>query len=335
MYRQKGPDVFSRLVVLSLSFLFVISAGGANAKTKKQKEVPRGTPVLWQAPLDIRKRDLFLGPGGARMKPDLRRVKFLKEETGGYSKKFRVSDAAGREWVAKVGKEAQAETAATRLVWAAGYETEVNYLIPRLTIPGKGTFENVRLEARPHFEKRLEEWKWTENPFVDSSEFQGLKVMMLLLSNWDIKDSNNEIISVKGTDKLRYIISDLGATFGKTGSLPLFWRITRSRNNPEDYEEASFVEDVDGNRVDFHYGGKKREIFNDITVEQSRWMGSWLSRLSRSQIRDAFRAANYNRGEVNILTDAVLDRIDQLKRLPNRPGSYGQSSSSDRPRRRE
>jgi hypothetical protein len=335
MCRQKRPrDFFSRLAVLSLSFLFVFSAGDANAKTKKQN-VPRGTPVLWRAPLDIRTRNVFLGPGGARMKPDLRRVKFLKEETGGYSKKFRIRDAAGHEWVAKVGKEAQAETAAARLVWAAGYETEVNYLVPRLTIPGQGTFENVRLEARPNSEKRLAEWKWTENPFVGSNEFQGLKVMMLLLANWDIKDSNNEIISVKGTDKLRYIISDLGATFGKTGSLPLLWRITRSRNNPEDYEESSFIKEVDGNRVDFHYGGKKREIFDDITVTQARWMGGWLSRLSRSQIRDAFRAANYERAEVNILTDAVIDRINQLARLPNRPGSYDQSSSSDQRRRRE
>ncbi len=71
------------------------------------------------------------------------------------------------------------------------------------------------------------------NPFVGSREFQGLKVMMLLLANWDIKDSNNQIIAVKGTDKDRYIISDLGATFGKTGHLPFFWRFNRSRNNPK------------------------------------------------------------------------------------------------------
>ncbi len=53
------------------------------------------------------------------MRPDLRQIKFIKEEKGGYSKKFRIQDAAGREWVAKVGKEAQSETAAVRLVWAA------------------------------------------------------------------------------------------------------------------------------------------------------------------------------------------------------------------------
>jgi hypothetical protein len=328
MSRHKRPGgSFGRLAFVTLAFLFASSAFVADAQTKK--EAPRGNPILWHAPSDIRSRSLYLGPGGARMKPDLRRVKFLKDEEGGYSKKFRIRDASGHEWVAKVGKEAQAETAAVRLVWAVGYETEVNYLVPRLKIPGKGTFENVRLEARPGSEKRLDEWKWTENPFVGSNELQGLKVMMLLLSNWDIKDSNNQVIAVKGTDELRYVISDLGATFGKSGSLPLVWRFTRSRNNPDDYQKASFVEEVEGNLVDFKYGGKKREIFDGITVDQAKWMGDWLSRLSRSQIRDAFRAANYRGRDLEMLTNAVLDRIGQLARLRRPPGTYGQSSSSN------
>jgi hypothetical protein len=46
-----------------------------------------------------------------------------------------------------------------------------------------------------------------------------------------------------------------------------------------------------------------------------------LSQLSRAQIADAFRAANYDREEVEILTDAVLDRIDQLVKLPATVGS--------------
>ena len=320
---------------LIAAILLLPSVSAIEAKTKKSKEAPRGTPVLWRAPHDIASRDLFLGPGGNRMRPDLRQIRFIKEEKGGYSKKFRIHDAAGREWVAKIGKEAQSETAAVRLVWAAGYETEVNYLVPRLTIPGKGRFQNVRLEARPDSEKRLDEWKWTKNPFVGSREFQGLKVMMLLLANWDIKDSNNEIIAVKGTDKDRYIISDLGATFGKTGHLPFFWRFNRSRNNPKDYVKTKFVNDVDGNIVDFHYSGKKREIFDDITVDQARWIGDLLSRLSPEQIQDAFRAANYTPEQTRLLTQGVTNRISQLVNLPNSVELSRASSPSSHTRRRE
>lgn len=312
--------VSSRRVSIATLILFLsLIAWPLEATAKKKKAMPKGTPVLWRAPEDIASRDLFLGPGGAAMKPNVRRIRFIKEETGGYSKKFRIRDAAGRIWVAKVGKEAQSETAAVRLLWAAGYVTEINYLVPTLRIPGHGTFENVRLEARPRSLKRLDEWKWDQNPFVGSREFAGLKTMMVLFNNWDIKDSNNVIIFARGQhgNELRYVISDLGATFGKTGTLPVIWRFTRSRNNPEDYEKAKFVEGVrDNGMVNFRYGGKKREIFDDITVAQAKWLGELLAGLSPDQIRDAFRAANYDPEEIGILTEAVLDRIEQLRTLP-------------------
>ena len=309
----------SSRAVLFATLLFLSLIASPLEATAKKKPTPKGVPVLWRAPEGISSRDLYLGPGGAAMKPDVRRVKFIKEETGGYSTKYRIRDASGRVWVAKIGKEAQSETAAVRLLWAAGYVTEINYLVPRLRIPGKGTFENVRLEARPQSVKRLDEWKWDDNPFVGSREFAGLKTMMVLFNNWDIKDSNNVIIFARGQrgNELRYVISDLGTTFGKTGTLPVIWRFTRSRNKPEDYEKAKFIEGVrDNGMVNFRYGGKKREVFDDITVPQAKWLGELLAQLSPDQIKDAFRAANYSSEEIGILTDAVLDRIEQLRSLP-------------------
>jgi hypothetical protein len=317
--------------------LFVVCAlsppaAGAQEKGKK-KAAPRGTPVLWRAPRNVERLDLLAGPGGAGGRPDLRRVTFVKEQEGGYSPKFRVRDARGREWVAKLGSEAQSETAAVRLLWAAGYMTEVNYLAPCVRIEGApvprkevercrgGGFANVRFEARPDGVERLDEWKWKENPFAGTRELQGLKIMMALFNNWDIKDSNNIVLYVPAgrrgrPGELRYAISDLGATFGKTGGLPLFWRITRSRNNPEDYEKSEFIEEVDDGKVDFKYGGKNRGLFDDVTVADARWLGGWLARLSDRQISDAFRAANYAPDEVRGLAAAVRRRVNELNRLP-------------------
>src|SRR5215211_6297011 len=195
-------------LVLSLTSL---ETGLATAAKKKRKALT-GMPILWQRPDDISSRDLFLGPGGTAMRPDLRRITFVKEEKGGYSKKYRVRDGSDREWVVKIGKEAQSETSAIRLLWGVGYVTEVNYLVPRVTIPGKGTFTNVRFEARPERWDRAGEWKWKRNPFIGRPEFQGLKIMMALINNWDLKDSNNVIVKVRGNndDALFYMISDLG-----------------------------------------------------------------------------------------------------------------------------
>ena len=259
---------------------------------------------------------MLLGAGGKAMRPDLSRVTFVEEKKGGWSTKYRVKDGKGVEWVAKLSKEAQPETASNRLVWAAGYETEIVYLVPELEIQGKGTFKNVKLEARPKNVKRTEFWLWADNPFLGKPEFQGLKIMMALINNWDMKDDNNAILATKGITRSerRYIISDLGATFGKTGGI-----LSRSRNKPSDYVKAEFVKKVDGNVIDFNYSGKNQKLFDNITVADARWLARWLARLSDAQISDAFRAANYSAEEVAMLTTAVRARINTLAAI--QPGS--------------
>jgi hypothetical protein len=315
---------FATLVVLMLAL-----ASPAVAVEKKKKALPRGTPVMWHNQR-TETLDLFDGPGGKSGHPDLRSVRVLKAEQGGYSPKFRVRDASGREWVAKLGNETQSETAAVRLVWAAGYATEVNYLVPCVHIPGAPKprkkvdrcegdgFANVRFEARPKGVKRLDPWKWKENPFVGMHQLQGLKVLMALLNNWDLKDDNNVILYVPNgrRGELRYAISDLGATFGKEGGGPGFlWRITRSRNNPEDYADSKFINKVEGGYVEFHYTGENSSMFNHISTEDARWVGELLSRLSDRQLKDAFRAANYTPAETQTLMRVVRARIDQLVTL--------------------
>jgi hypothetical protein len=399
------------LILLGLVLSSVVLQAQKKDKDKaRQKEElaasAQGTPVLWQQPTDISSRDLFLGPGGEAMKPDLSRVTYIKDEEGGYSVKFRVRDGAGKTWVAKLGNEAQPETAAVRLVWAVGYVTEVNYLIPCVRIenapkPRKdvercegGGFANVRFEARPKEIKRLEDWSWKNNPFTGTKEFQGLVVLMALLNNWDLKDANNKILLVpaqntessvavnqipvtqnmsnqntssqdttnqatnnqdtsnQNTDnqstnsqsannptannqsannqntksapdnanksdagsqenQLQYIISDLGATFGKTGNA-----ITHNRNKPETFIKTKFINKVEGDRVVFDYHGKDTGLFRNITVEQAKWIGALLSKLSDQQISDAFRAANYSPEEIKTLTEAVRARINELVNLP-------------------
>jgi hypothetical protein len=290
------------------------------AKPKKKKEALAGTPILWQRPDNISSRDLFLGPGGEAMRPDLRKITFIKEEKGGYSKKYRVRDGSGHEWVAKIGKEAQSETSAIRLLWGVGYVTEVNYLVPRVTIPGKGTFTNVRFEARPERWDRAGEWKWKRNPFIGRPEYQGLKIMMAMINNWDLKDSNNVIVKLRDgkSDALYYIISDLGATFGHASTTPIFWRLTRSRNNPEMYARSEFFQKVKADRVVLHFGGKNRGLMKDITVNDAQWIGGLLSQLSDQQLRDAFRAANYTPSQINLLARTVRERtIELLSLRPN------------------
>lgn len=250
------------------------------------------------------------------MRPALRRVRFIEKDTGGNNLKYRIRDSRGREWVAKIADESQPEVAANRLLWAIGYRTEIDYLAPRLTIPGKGTFKNVRLEARPKGVDRDGRWQWDDNPFIGTQEFKGLRVMMALINNWDLKDTNNAILR-KGTEA-QYIVSDLGSSFGKlpVSSAFILNRIGRSVNDPFDYANSTFIHGVEETgEVDFYYKAKGKDLLKGISVEDARWVGALLSRLSNKQIRDAFRAANYGPTEQRLLTRSVRDRIDQLVRL--------------------
>ena len=283
-------------------------------KSKTEKKELTGKPVMWREPTDIESRNLLLGAGGEEMKPDISRLTFIEQKKGGFSTKYRVRDAKGNEWIAKIGKESQTDTAANRLLWALGYETEIAYLVPKAKIEGKGEYENVRLEARPATVKRGGNWMWENNPFMNAPEFRGLKILMVMLNNWDMKDDNNEILAMRGDTsgegELRYIISDLGATFGKTGGF-----LSRSRNKPSDYVKAEFIKTVNGDVIDFSYSGKNQKLFENITVADARWLSNLLKRLSDDQIKDAFRAANYSAEEVDILAGEVRERINALAKL--------------------
>lgn len=323
---------FRLLVTLAFALTFCLSGSVLLAQKDKDKN-KKGTAglgnaeaVLWREPANIAARDLFIGPGGEAMKPDLTNVTFVKEDPKGYSVKWNVRDGAGRKWVVKLGNEARTETAAVRLVWAVGYVTEVNYLAPCVHIKGapkprkkvdrcqNDGFADVRFEARPNDVKRLDNWAWKGNPFTGKKELNGLVVLMALLNNWDLKDTNNKVLQVTGADgrvERQYVISDLGATFGKTGG-----PISHSRNEPEKYVKTKFVEGTESGSVRFAYHGKKGELLDNVSVADAKWIGSLLAQLTDEQIRDAFRAADFTPEEIQMLTQAVKARINQLVNLP-------------------
>lgn len=296
----------SRFRKLMLSIIAIAAFHGAT--------VAQGRPVLWEA-VNISTRDVYNGPGGTKMKPNLRRIKFLKDEAGGNNLKYRIEDASGRVWVAKIADESQSEVAATRLLYALGYKTEIDYLVPKLTIPSKQTYRNVRLEARPANVERDGRWQWKENPFVGTPEFNGLRLMMALINNWDLKDDNTAIL-VQGGER-HFVVSDLGSSFGRTAatSLPILTKFGRSVNNPDHYANSSFIVGLSSDgTLDLAYDGKQDHLVKDLTSADARWLAQRLKQLSNKQISDAFRAANYSASEVRTMTRAVKNRIAQLDR---------------------
>jgi hypothetical protein len=299
MFTSKGWKVLVLAITLSAAF---------TAVTAQDKGTAAGTPVIWEQ-VPIAERDLYWGPGGRESFPVLEGMTFVGRQPGGNNLKFRLRDKSGREWVAKAADESQPEVAATRLLWAIGYPTEIDYIVPKVSIAKWGNYKNVRFEARPDGVKRGDRWSWDDNPFKASQEFAGLRIMMAMLNNWDLKDENTVVLQ-KG-DKLYYAISDLGSSFGKLAKHSET-RSGRSVNKPEDYAGSTFIKTVDGGMIHFNYTAARADLMRGINVEHGRWLADLLLQLSDKQIADAFRAANYEPEEVATLAASFKARITEL-----------------------
>jgi len=301
--------------------------------------------ILWSDPGNIRAKNLFWGPGGDENQPKLP-VEFEREDRGGTSPKFDVRDATDKKWGAKMGLEPRPETAASRLMWAVGYLANENYFYPMLRVEKMpatlhrgqqyltpaGEVLNVRLQRHPQHLKRVGRWNWHKNPFYGTREFNGLRVMMALIGNWDLKDDNNAIFEQeKKPGPQFYAVSDIGTSMGTPGKS---YTDAVSKGNLAVYKRTKLIAHFHQDHIDlnfpkcppfvelfefewgfyFHQIGL-RWIGKQIPRDDAKWIGSLLGQLSPDQIRDAFRAAGYSQLEINAYTDAVLSRIHELNSL--------------------
>src|SRR5437868_4128466 len=162
--------------------------------------------VLWRDPGKIASRNLYYGPGGEQHQPH-GTMRFIDEDYQGTNPKFHVRDEDETKWTVKMGVEAKPETAAAHLLWAVGYFTDEDYFLSSLTVENMpphlkrgqnlvkagGMVENVRLKRHLKGEKKIGSWRWKHNPFSGEQAFNGLRVVMAVMNNWDLKDENNAV----------------------------------------------------------------------------------------------------------------------------------------------
>ena len=294
--------------------------------------------AIWQDRGDVGKLNLLYGPGGKAHQP-AGKFTFEKEDANGTSPKFEIVDEQGVHWKVKLGEEAKSETAAARLLWAAGYFVDEDYYLSefrvekmlklkrgRQFVSSDGVIHGARLERKVKGQKKAGNWSWFHNPLAGTKEMDGLRVMMALMNNWDLKEINNAIYEESNSEP-RYVVADLGATFGRTGN-PL----VRSKSNMRDYRGTKFIQKVSPEHVDFHLSSRPfflavfdvpnyitrtrmQGVVKHIPRSHALWLGNLLGHLSAEQVRDCFRSAGYSSVEVEEFTKVVEGRISDLRRL--------------------
>ena len=298
--------------------------------------------VIWKDPGDIKAKNLLDGPGGEKHRPALP-LKFLTEDGHGHNSKFDVEDAKSKKWKAKLGIEAQPEIVASRLLWAIGYFTNENYFVRDLQVEGlpahlkRGQghvlspdhLDYARLQRHLEGEKKSATWDWRHNPFIGTREFNGLRVMMALLSNWDLKTENNAIVTDHAGDD-EYMVSDVGTAFGASGQR---WIEGETKNNLKQYQQTKFIARITPEYVNFNFPHRPpllhlmvalptyihqfrlRWIGDHVPRADAKWVGSLLAQLSPEQIQDAFRAAGYSPEQITAFSQVLQARIAELNKL--------------------
>lgn len=327
------------LFVLTLALIFISAVTAqkpsSTAAQKPKAPVQPGKPVIWADPGAVERLDLVNGPGGARNAPRPP-FTFIEESLSGTNPKVRVRDARGNEWTAKFGSEVNAETFATRIAWAAGYFVEPAYFVPSGKIENVGPLQRAKKHIQPdggftgaRFEMRREKgvkkldeeqsWGWIQNPFVGAKELNGLKVIMMLVSNWDNKDlrdvkrgSNTAIFQTPTKAGLedRYMVTDWGGSLGKWGGF-----LSREKWDCRGFHSQSkdFVKGVKGGLVEFGYSGQHTETFkNDIRASDVQWLMRYLGRITDKQLRAGLQASGATAEEAECFAQALRDRINQL-----------------------
>ena len=331
-FRKMAP------LIAAMMALGFISSVTAQKKEKEKGPVKPGKPVLWADPGAVERLDLAAGIGGRANAPRPP-FTFVEESLSGTNPKVRVKDSNGAEWTAKFGTEVNAETFATRVAWAAGYFVEPAYFVPSGKIERLGPLDRAKKHVRPdgsfndaRFERRREKgvkkleeeqsWSWIQNPFVGSKELNGLKVIMMLVSNWDNKDvrdvkrgSNTAIFQTptEGGMEDRYLITDWGGSMGKWGGY-----ISREKWDCNGFRSQTkeFVKGARGDQVEFGYSGQHSASFKEgIRASDVKWVMQYVGRITDDQLRAGLQASGASQDEVVCFTQSIRDRINQLKNV--------------------
>jgi hypothetical protein len=291
--------------------------------------------VLWRDPGPLTMDHWTCGSGGCDRTP-APPFHFVKEDAGGTNPKVVLRDSKGLNWSVKFGGESIPECFASRYVTALGYLAEPAYFVASGKIEGvghlknasrvihkDGTFVKGRFELRGQKDLVFLEgryWSWVDNPFRGTHELAGLKLLVMLLSNWDIKDerdgdeSNDNIFRVPGDNGgsfLFYGVSDWGASLGRWGNMR---RRDKSDCAGFNRDTPLFIKGVHQNEVEFSYSGKHAEdVKHGISIDDIRWLLPKLQRVTTGELRTGLKASGATERQTTCWSNSIEDRIRQLQ----------------------
>jgi hypothetical protein len=279
-------------------------------------------PLLRRDPGPIKSLDLAAGPGGKANAPQ-GPFSFVQKETRGTAPKAVVVDARQRKWM-------KSENFASRLAWALGYPVRASYYVTSGSISGvpdgtltefvnpDGTFKGGRFQMFDN--ARFQQVDGLKLDLAerheDQSELNGLKLMLLLVSNWDVKPANSAVFEVEGK---RYVtISDWGASLGD----PAAGEAERKWNCPAFKRQTGrLIEGVENGYIQINYmqyaARHEGALSLGISTQDLKSFVDRSSGLSDRQLKAGLLASGATAGEAQCFTQAIRERLNLFASTSN------------------
>jgi hypothetical protein len=192
-----------------------------------------------------------------------------------------------------------------------------------------GGFTYACLQLRPAgavFQQNLN-WSWENSPFEGTTELKGLKILVMLVSNWDNKDSRDRRrgsnVGVLQTGRegkriLHYYVTDWGQSLGSWGRFygRTQWDCARFRAQTPD-----FIKGARDGYVNFGFGGQHTSDFRSgITVRDVQWLMQKLGHVTDAQLHAGLAASGATPEEEECFAQALRERIEMLRRIAEGAG---------------
>jgi hypothetical protein len=146
-----------------------------------------------------------------------------------------------------------------------------------------------------------------------------LKILVMLLSNWDNKDASDIASNVGILQRRRgkdtewiYYVNDWGGSMGRWGR-----KFFHTKWDCKDFAEQSddLIQKIgkDGEvKFGFSSGYHSGDFKNDISIDDVRWLSGRLRRITDAQLHTALRQSGATPHETQHFTRALRNRLKQI-----------------------
>jgi hypothetical protein len=238
----------------------------------------------------------------------------------------------------KFGDEAQAETLASRIAWAAGYPVRASYFLAQGHIDGAAPSRRTAKFIEPNGNFRQARFQKFDNESfhevpggrldlqdrsVNLTHLNGLRLTLLLVSNWDVKAANTAVFDIGGQQYAT--VADWGASLGDPGSPDA---AKRKWNCPAFAARTEhWIDGVENGYIQFNYDQYAARHVNaisaNIRVEDAKWWLQRMKHLSDAQLRAALAASGATAEEASCFAATLRKRLSMLQTVADSGGVPG------------